>query len=154
VLAVERQVVLGVAAAEHELVRQGGEGLLDEFGRELGHGRLAIDGGAVRLEHVEGALGVVGDADLGEHVEGGLVDPADLVGIEQRELDAPADVALVCVGHGGSFQGAACSAAEMIASNSRRRSSGSGSGSAASNSSTRRRARSASEGAPAARQAS
>ncbi len=108
----------------------------------------------MRLEHVERALRVVGDADLGEHVEGGLVDLTDLVGVEQRELDAPADVALVCVGHGDSFQRAACSAAEMMASNSRRRSSGSGSGSVARSSSTRRRARSASEGAPAARQAS
>ena len=78
-LAVERQVVLGGAPAERELVRHGGERLLDELAGDLGHGGLAIDRGAVLLEDVEGSLGVEHDADVLDDVEGGLVDLPDLV---------------------------------------------------------------------------
>ena len=43
VLAVERQVERRRAAAEREAVGQGGQGALDELGRQLGDGRLVVD---------------------------------------------------------------------------------------------------------------
>jgi hypothetical protein len=103
VLAVQRQVVLGVAGAERELVRHGAHRLLDGGGRDLRYRRLAIDRGAVGLKDVKGVLRVELDADVLDDVEGGFMDLAHVLGAEKLELDALADVALVCVCHGGSL---------------------------------------------------
>ncbi len=78
VLAVDRQVELRRAAAERERARQRRQRLVHGARRDARHRRLAVDGGAVRLEHVEGALRVEHDAGLGEHVERGLVDALHL----------------------------------------------------------------------------
>ena len=126
VLAVERQVVLGVAGAERVLVRRRAHGALDDVRRDLRHGGLAVDRGAVRLEHVERVLRVELDAAVLDHVERGLVDLLHVVLREQLELDALADVALVCVCHRGLLvaQKRPDSTAAMMSSNSRASSAG------------------------------
>jgi hypothetical protein len=84
-------------------VRQGGEGCVDERGRELGDRGGAVDSGAVRLEDVEGALRVIAHADGGEYVERRLVDAGDVAYIDEVEAQPLADVAGGGVSHGGGL---------------------------------------------------
>ena len=75
----------------------------DDVGGDARHRALAVDRAAVRLEHVERALGVEGDADVGEHLEGRLVDAAHVVGGEDVESPAGADEMGVGVAHAAPF---------------------------------------------------
>ena len=105
VLAVERQVELGVAAAEREGARQGRERLLDRARRDARDGRLAVHRRAVGLEHVERPVRVEHGAGLGEHVERGLVDALHLGLAEDLQRPPPPDVASVGVrGHESPFE--------------------------------------------------
>jgi hypothetical protein len=101
VLAVQRQVVLGLAGAERERPRNGGDGARDELGRQLRDGRSPVDRRAVLLEHVERALRMKGATRGGEHVQGGLVDAAHVGVTDDLERSRPpADVVGLGVRHG------------------------------------------------------
>jgi hypothetical protein len=105
VLAVERQVVGGVAGAQDEAARQRTQGRLDGFGGHLGDGRLVVDRRTVCGQHVEGAARVEHHAHLGEDVERRLVDAAHLVGRDHLEHAMGADAVQVGVANGAGGAG-------------------------------------------------
>ena len=98
-LAVERQVVLRCAAAEHKAARQGGQGLLHELRRQFGDSRLAVHLGAVLGEHVERGLRVVRAADLGQDLQRGLVQALHLGRREDLQGSPLADATRLGVRH-------------------------------------------------------
>jgi len=89
-LAVDGEVVERVTGAEREAARDGGDGALDQLGRQLGDGRFAVDRRPVRREHVERPLRIVGAAGRREDVERGLVDTAHVVVAHDAQWPLPA----------------------------------------------------------------
>ena len=94
---VKRKIELGSAAAEGEGARQRLQGLGDRRRRDAGDGGRAVDGGAVFLEDVEGALRVEDHAGLGEHLERGLMDALHGRGLDDLQPAPGADATTVGV---------------------------------------------------------